>query len=110
MLKAQRYVYVVFMCHLAIEKALKALVAETQPGVPPRTHDLQSLLRRLDLGLSTTHLDFVSAINQASVPTRYPEDLAAMIRLYPRRVANAYLAKTKRLLKWLRRDPRLGKS
>ena len=110
MLKSKRYLYVVFMCHLAIEKALKALFAETHADVPPRTHDLLHLLRRVDLRPPDALLDFLCAINQASVPTRYPEDLAALVRQYPRRVASSYVAKTKRLLKWLRKDPRLAQS
>ena len=41
MYKAGRYLYVVFMCHLAIEKMLKAILAQKYPkDVPPRVHNL----------------------------------------------------------------------
>ncbi len=43
MLRTGRYLYVVFMCHLAIEKTLKALVCEATNASPPRIHDLQRL-------------------------------------------------------------------
>ena len=36
MLSTKRYLYVVFMCHLAIEKTLKAVCAEARPRVPPK--------------------------------------------------------------------------
>lgn len=36
-----RYIYVVFMCHLAVEKLLKAIVAEFQAELPPKTHNLR---------------------------------------------------------------------
>src|SRR5438034_10717590 len=47
MLKSRRHLYVVFMCHLAIEKTLKAVYAETRSRMPPRTHDLLYLVREL---------------------------------------------------------------
>jgi HEPN domain-containing protein len=110
MLRSKRYVYVIFMCHLALEKTLKGLWAEARDESPPRTHDLLYFLRRLDFTLPAPDADFLAAINRASVPTRYPEDLAKMVRLYPYRTARSYLSKTKRVIKWLRKDPRLKQS
>jgi HEPN domain-containing protein len=110
MLKSKRYLYVVFMCHLAIEKTLKAMFAEAKSEAPPRTHDLLLLVRRIGLTLPKTHLDFVAAISNASIPTRYPEDLSQLVRQYPARIAGSYLSKTKRLHKWLRKDPSLTQS
>jgi len=68
MLKSRRYLYVVFMCHLAMEKTLKALYAEIRSKMPPRTHDLLYLVRELDLTPARVHLDFIGIINNASVP------------------------------------------
>lgn len=106
-LKSQRYLYVVFMCHLAMEKTLKATYAEALPDTPPRTHDLLFLVRALSLTVPKTHLDFIGIINNASIPTRYPEDLSRLVSQYPCRVATSYLARTTRVIKWLRKDPRL---
>lgn len=36
MLHTGRYLYVIYMCHLAVKKLLKALVAETQAELPPK--------------------------------------------------------------------------
>ncbi|MFQ5668814.1 MAG: HEPN domain-containing protein, partial [Candidatus Binatia bacterium] len=90
MLTSRRYVYVVFMCHLALEKTLKGLWAEAKNELAPRIHDLLYLLRRLDLTPPARDADFIAAINRASIPTRYPEDLAKMVRLYPYRTARSY--------------------
>ena len=109
MLKSHRYLYVVFMCHLAMEKTLKALYAEIRSKMPPRTHDLLHLVRDLDLTPARVHVDFIGIINNASVPTRYPEDLSRLVSQYPRRTAISYLARTKRVLKWLREHPSLAK-
>jgi HEPN domain-containing protein len=34
MLNTGRYIYVIFMCHLSLEKILKALISETKQTVP----------------------------------------------------------------------------
>ncbi|MGE5443763.1 MAG: HEPN domain-containing protein [Ignavibacteriales bacterium] len=44
MLKTGRYIYTVFMCHLALEQVLKAKVEEVTGRTPPRTHDLGYLM------------------------------------------------------------------
>lgn len=52
MLKARRYLYVVFMCHLSLEKMLKAILADSLPNsIPPKTHNLASLYKRAGLVL-----------------------------------------------------------
>jgi HEPN domain-containing protein len=80
MLASKRYVYVVLVCHLALEKALKAMWAETRPEYPPRTHDLLLLVRRLGLTPPKRDLRFLGFIADASVPARYPEDLQGMVK------------------------------
>lgn len=104
MLGSKRYLYVVFMCHLAIEKTLKAGWAETRAEHPPRTHDLLLLIRELRLGVPKAHRRLVGTIANASIPTRYPEDLKKMIGQYPRRTVSSYLVRTKRVVQWLRKQ------
>ena len=74
MLKTGRYVYVVFMCHIAIEKLLKAVVAEITGRTPPKTHNLIYLVKLANLSIPQELFDFVAKINNSSVVTRYPED------------------------------------
>ena len=52
MLHARRYIYVIFMSHMALEKALKALVTEETQKLPPRTHNLIDLAQRAHVVLS----------------------------------------------------------
>jgi len=40
-----RYVYTIFMCHLSLEKILKAKVQEATGKVPPKTHNLRYLVK-----------------------------------------------------------------
>lgn len=51
------------MCHLAIEKMLKACVTEVAQSVPTKTHDLICLVSKAGIELSDEHLKFVGKIN-----------------------------------------------
>ena len=110
MLVTGRYLYVVFMCHLALEKTLKAIAAEAQGRTPPKTHDLLYLVTLGSVKPSQEQLDFIGKLNNASIPTRYPEDLAKAVSVYPKKVAEHYLEKTKEVMAWLTQDPRLKRS
>ena len=60
MLATGRYLYVVFMCHLALEKMLKAHVTEMTQAVPAKSHDLIYLLKKSSLSLSQAHLNLLA--------------------------------------------------
>lgn len=90
MLATERYLYVIFLCHLALEKLLKAHVAEFTRTVPIKTHDLIYLVKKCELELREKHLDFIGKINTASIPTRYPDDLQRALKEYPKSVAKNY--------------------
>ena len=102
MLTTRRYLYVVFMCHLALEKMLKAHVTENLQTIPPRSHDLIYLISRSGLTLPDTFLEFVGKINNASILTRYPDNLQQAIQEYPRSVVKSYLLQTEEIIEWLR--------
>mgnify|MGYP000672160389 FL=1 len=110
MLNTGRYLYVIFMCHLALEKMLKAHVTEVTKEIPRKTHDLLYLVEKVKLELPKEYLDFVGKINTTSVPTRYPEDLQKMLKEFPKNVAEDYLRKTKEVIAWLKSHPNLHTS
>lgn len=109
MLATGRYLYVVFLCHLALEKMLKAHVTETTQTAPVKTHDLIYLVKKSTIELPDAYLDFVGKINTASVPIRYPEDLQSALRDYPEPVAREYLQQTQGLIEWLKQHLNLNK-
>jgi HEPN domain-containing protein len=71
----RRYIYTVFMCHLAIEKALKGLYQTRLNEVPPRVHNLVFLVEKLGLDLPATLYEGLFSLNRVSVPTRYPDEM-----------------------------------
>ena len=107
MLATGRYLYVVFTCHLAVEKMLKAHVTEVTKAVPAKTHDLIYLIKKAVLTLPQKHLEFIGRINNASLPTRYPDDIRRAIKDYPESVAHEYLDKTTEIIQWLKEHPNL---
>jgi len=109
MFETGRYVYVIFMCHMAIEKALKAIVCEETDKVPPKTHDLINLTGLGKVKLNPDLLDFIGMINNAGIVTRYPEDLSKLVSSYPIDIAKVYLEKTQKVIKCLKLSPALKK-
>lgn len=110
MLATQRYLYVIFLCHLALEKVLKAHVAEFTQTVPIKTHDLIYLVKKCELDLPEKYLDFIGKINTASIPTRYPDDLQRALKEYPKSVAKNSLNQTIELTEWLKQHQNLSES
>jgi len=107
MLMTERYLYVVFCCHLALEKMLKAHMTAVTESFAPRTHDLIYLIKNARLVLPPPLLDFISKINNASIPTRYPEDLSRTLKNYSVSVARDYLRQTEEAMIWLKQHPNL---
>lgn len=105
MYKAGRYLYVVFMCHLAIEKMLKAILSQKDPEeTPPKIHNLIHLAQKTGLALPDPLRDFFQRIDNVSVATRYPEDLRLLSKEFNQETAKRMLSETKRLIKWLKQQ------
>lgn len=100
MLSTSHYVYVVFLCHLAIEKMLKAVIAQQTRKAPPKTHNLRLLLDKAQLRPPNDMLTFISELTEASVATRYPLDFEAASESYTKTVAENCLSRTEEVLEW----------
>lgn len=103
MFDAKRYIYVVFMCHMAIEKALKALYSRTTDELAPKTHNLLLLIEKIGLDLPEELYDFLFQLNGVSVPTRYPEDIQKLRKDYNKKATALILEKGKETLRWLKK-------
>ena len=109
MYKAGRYLYVVFMCHLAIEKMLKAILAQQYPeDVPPKIHNLIHLAQKTEIALPDNLKDFFQRIDNVSIATRYPEDLRTLSKEFNQDTAKRILTETKRMIKWLKQHLKSG--
>jgi len=102
MFKSRRYIYTIFLSHLAIEKILKAIYTNKFSKNPPRTHDLVYITSEAGLELTENARDYLEFINKLSVPTRYPDELSSMMKTFNRKATLEFYQKTKEVFEWLR--------
>ena len=107
MLKTGRYIYVLFMCHLSVEKLLKALYEVALKKIPPKTHNLVYLSKSIGLEIPEKFLSTIESLNDLSIVTRYPEDMDSLVKAFKKERVSEYLNRTEALLKWLKKDARL---
>lgn len=104
MLDSGRYIYCVFMCHLSIEKALKALHTTKTGKNPSKTHSLVYLAQSIHLYLPEQTKGFLETLDDVSVPTRYPEELEKLIKEYSKDRTKDILDKSRKALRWLKQE------
>ncbi|MBI5748545.1 MAG: HEPN domain-containing protein [Nitrospinae bacterium] len=102
--KSRRYIYVVFLCHLAIEKVLKAIVCKKLNEMPPYTHNLNRLIELAGISVDESYQKFINKISLQSVPTRYPEDFAKLSTQFNKTIAEEHLKKSTEVIKWLKQN------
>jgi len=68
-----RIMFGLFLCHLCIEKGIKAHVSRCTNNVPPKVHNLSYLIEKTDLELSDDQLLFCDTLMYYQLEGRYPE-------------------------------------
>jgi HEPN domain-containing protein len=99
-----RFFYAVFMCHLAVEKALKGLFQQKLQETPPKTHNLVYLLSKIGIRPDENIGKIITKLNEASIATRYPDDIDVLQRNYTQAVTKQILSQTKEALEWIKRQ------
>jgi len=109
MLDAGRLLWMGFICHLIVEKSLKAVISERINEVPPKIHDLKSLAKRSDImtDLSDGHLDLLEQLNPLQIEARYPEYKDRMSATLTPEICRKIYCDTEGFLCWIKQQ--LGK-
>ncbi len=102
MFKGGRYIYSIFLCHLCIEKALKGIFVKRFKNNPPKTHNLLYFINALAIEADKEQSVVIMKLNEASIPTRYPDDLKGMLKDFSKENTKGILTDSKRILKWLK--------
>ncbi len=100
--KGGRRTYAVFMLHLSVEKALKGLYFVKLARVPPKTHSLLQLLEMIGSTCPRPIQDMITMLSEASVASRYPEDLVKVRRFHTPSAVRKLLDEGKEVLAWIR--------
>ena len=104
MCKGGRYFYAVFMCHLAIEKALKGLYQQNLQETPPKTHNLIYLLNKIGLRPDENRGRVITRLNEANIATRYPDDIDKLQSDYTKEITAQILTQAKGALEWIKQQ------
>jgi len=104
MFSGSRFFYAVFMCHLALEKALKGLYKKQFQKMPEKTHNLIFFLEQLQISPPEPVGKFIVRLNEASVATRYPETLAIISKNYSQEIAADIINESREALKWIKQQ------
>jgi HEPN domain-containing protein len=106
MLETKRYLYVGFMCHQTIEKALKAIIARdcADGEIPPKIHDLTKLSVRAKLldAMSVEQQDFIERLNPLNLEARYPEYKERIAQTLNNDVCQELIKESEGLLCWIK--------
>ena len=102
MLNARRYLYVAFMCQQALEKILKAIIAENGGNIL-RTHNLVRLAELAEVysEINEDGRDFLADLTPFAIEARYGDYRSKLSEIVNRKKAQDYLDKTKKVYKWL---------
>ena len=105
MLKSRSYIYVLFLCHLTIEKLLKACLVEFTPReIPPKIHVLPQIAEKAGMlaEIPDQFQSLLAELTGLQEKTRYALEPNAPPSVYTREYTIQYLKRTEELRKWLK--------
>lgn len=103
MLKTKRFPYCLFMCHLSVEKLLKALIVKFIKEHAPYSHNLVDLAKKTSLEFSEKDKILLADLTEFNLETRYPEWQKNFYLKCTKEYTQDYFQKTKKLQKWLKK-------
>ena len=96
-----RYLYVLFCCQQAVEKMLKALIAQRTRTMPPRLHNLMRLAEVATLTVPEDTAHLFRRLTDFYIASRYPEEIEeAAWSVEVSQMQQTYVA-TEEALRWL---------
>jgi HEPN domain-containing protein len=103
MFNGNRYLYVGFMCHQTIEKALKAYYTGHNQDTPPYTHNLIRLSELTNLlgDYDDKQRQTIMSLNPLNIEARYPVKKKELESLLTRDYCTQLLKDTEVLLQWI---------
>ena len=94
----KRYSHCLFWAHLVLEKLAKAhWVKNNKENIPPKIHDLISLLERANVDLGEEKMKFLHNYNAFQLSTRYPDYLSRIYKLCTKKFTETQLEQVKEI-------------
>jgi HEPN domain-containing protein len=101
MFNAGRYLYVLFCCQQAVEKAIKAVIVRRSDECPPRIHQLVRLAEVGRVAIDEKQVGFLRELSSYYIPTRYPEEVADIALDVKEEKARQVLSQSREFVRWL---------
>lgn len=104
MLETKRYLYVGFMCHQTIEKALKAFWTANLTEIPLKIHTLTRLAEKtgLDKLMNGEQFDFIDVLEPLNIEARYPSYKERLMKSLTHEYCERLLEETRTLQQWIK--------
>ncbi len=104
MLETRRYLYVGFMCHQTIEKALKAYWSANLDEIPLKIHTLSRLAERtgLEKELNEQQQDLLDVLEPLNIEARYPSYKERLMKSLTHEYCINLLKRTEELQQWIK--------
>lgn len=104
MLEGNRYLYVGFMCHQAVEKILKAYFVFKMGETPPYTHNLTKLseLSGIYSEMEDDKKSFLFSVQPLNIEARYPSYKEQLLKSLNKINSSELITKTKEFQQWVK--------
>ncbi|MDT3739351.1 MAG: HEPN domain-containing protein [Candidatus Kapabacteria bacterium] len=104
-LKSKRYLHFGFLCHLTIEKLLKAYFWKNVSAEPPYTHSLLVLSAKSGLNdiLEDRFKQLLYKLMPMNIEARYPSNKKEIYKVLTPEYCNELFDETKELFEWMKK-------
>jgi HEPN domain-containing protein len=105
MYNSKMYLYVGFLCHQTIEKALKAIISSTAV-MPTKIHNLIRLANQSNIfdKMSFDQQVLLNRLNPLNIESRYPSEMASINALLNDSTCDILIIETEDLLCWIKKQ------
>ncbi|MGB5158542.1 HEPN domain-containing protein [Desulfobacterium sp. N47] len=100
--ESKKYDWCLFIAHLVLEKAIKAIFALKHDKVPPKTHNLVKLAEQSLIELTDERQIFFDEVNDFNLEVRYPDFKHDFYNSCTKDFTEMYFNKIKENYQWLK--------
>lgn len=106
MLETKRFLYVGFMCHQVIEKALKAVISKDESTTPQKIHHLPKLAKQGNIYelMNDSQKDFLEILLPLNIEARYPSYKGNLSHSLNESNCKTLIEETGALLCWIKQQ------
>ncbi len=104
-----KYDWCLFICHIVIEKGLKAFyVLKHNNSIPPKIHNLTRLAELSGIVATEEQIDLLDRINDFNIDARYPDYKFSFYEVCTKEFTSEYFHKIKELFIWIKSRTQLN--